>query len=154
MPPDVKPFVPFVRSDRERAGLTFDASLGSGETNLLELRPRRSADWREKGARVVIERPRPAGSGPRWLWRWLGYHLGVKSLRLDERGSFVWRRLDGATTVAEVARELRERFGAAVEPAEERLGVLLRSLHRGGLVAYPEWETAAESARIDGARSS
>jgi hypothetical protein len=104
-------------------------------TNLLELAPLRAASWSEDAGRVVVEVPAP--SRP---WRaplaWLSSKLSSKRVRLDEVGSLAWTLLDGRRTVGEVAAVLRQRFGDRVEPAEERLGILLRSLHRGGLVGY------------------
>ncbi len=112
-------------------------------SNLLELVPVRTAGWREDACRVVIEIPAP--SRP---WRapiaWLSSKMSSKRVRLDEVGSLAWTLLDGRRTVGEVADALRERFGDRVEPAEERLGILLRSLHRGGLVGYPGWGEIAE----------
>ena len=110
-------------------------------TNLLELTPIRTARWSEDAGRVVVEIPVP--SRP---WRaplaWLGYKMSSKRVRLDEVGSLAWSLLDGRRTVGAVAGELRERFGDRVEPAEERLGTLVRSLHRGGLVGYPGHDEA------------
>ncbi|MFQ5349360.1 MAG: PqqD family protein [Thermoanaerobaculia bacterium] len=108
-------------------------------TNLLELVPVRTAGWSEDAGRVVLEVPAP--SRP---WRapiaWLSSKASSKRLRLDDVGSFAWTRLDGRRTVGEVAAVLRERFGDRVEPAEERLGALLSSLHRGGLVGYAGYD--------------
>ena len=104
--------------------------------NLLELAPVRLATWQEVDQRVVIERPRSSGD----LRTRLGYWLAVRRIRLDARGSFVWRRLDGSCTVAHVAEALRQEFGDEVEPAEERAGELVRRLHREGLLAYPGWD--------------
>lgn len=88
---------------------------------------------------MVVEVPAP--SRP---WRapfaWLSSKASSKRVRLDEVGSLAWTLLDGRRTVGEVAAELRERFGDRVEPAEERFGVLLRSLHRGGLVGYSGYD--------------
>ena len=61
----------------------------------------------------------------------------MRRIRLDEAGSFAWLRLDGRSTVGEVAAEMRGQLGSAVEPAEERLGTLVRQLRGQGLVAYP-----------------
>jgi hypothetical protein len=84
---------------------------------------------------LVVEIPAP--SRP-WLapFAWLSSKMSSKRLRLDEVGSLAWTLLDGRRTVGEVAGVLREHFGDRVEPAEERLGILVRSLHRGGLVGY------------------
>ena len=107
--------------------------------NLLELVPLRAASWTEDDGRVVVEIPAP--SRP---WReplaWLSSKMSTKKVRLDEVGSFAWNRFDGRATVGEVAAALRERFGDRVEPAEERLGTLVRQLHRGRLIGYPGYD--------------
>ena len=104
-------------------------------SNLLELTPVRAAGWSEDAGRVVVEIPTP-----RRPWRaplaWLSSRMSTKRVRLDEVGSLAWTLFDGRSTVGEVAAALRERFGERVEPAEERLGTLLASLRRGGLVGY------------------
>ena len=91
--------------------------------------------------RVVVERPAPRGFGLGQLLEWLGHMMSVKKIRLDEVGSLVWHLLDGDHTVMQVAVAVRERFGDAVEPAEERVGLLIRTLRQEGLVAYPEWDS-------------
>jgi len=108
--------------------------------NLLALKPVRLAEWDDKGDRVVVVRPRPVGPVPRVLLDRFFYLLAAKRLRLDQMGSASWLLLDGERSVAQVAELLRERFGEAVEPVEERLGHLVRVFRREGLVAYPEWD--------------
>jgi hypothetical protein len=107
--------------------------------NLLELAPVRTAVWREVDGRIVIERPRPP-----WFLRapfeWIAQTLASKRIRLDEFGGFVWKSLDGRSTVAEIAEKLRRRYGSEVEPAEERLGQMIRLLRSEGLVGYPGWD--------------
>ncbi len=112
---------------------------------VLELRPVRLAEWAERSegreavaedgpeggeSRVVVERPLPPVRGVRGLVQRISALTGVRRVRLDERGSFVWRRIDGELTVAELARELAREFGAEVEPADQRVALLLRSLDR------------------------
>jgi hypothetical protein len=84
---------------------------------------------------VVVEVPAP-GRPWRAPFAWLSFKISGKRVRLDEVGSLAWTLLDGRRTVGEVAAALRERFGDRVEPAEERFGALVRSLHRGGLIGY------------------
>jgi hypothetical protein len=111
--------------------------------NLLDLRPARRAEWEESPEdRVVLHRPQPAGRGPAAWFTRLTNWLAPPRLRLDSIASHAWRQLDGTRTTAEVAASLRERFGAAAEPAEERLGTLLRLLRRDGFVALPPWDDA------------
>ena len=120
-----------------------------GGINLLELAPVRVARWRQVEDRVVVERPKPRARFPRILLEWLLHLMAVKSLRLDEVGSFAWQLLDGEHTVGQVAVAVRERFGDAVEPAEERLGHLVRLLRQEGLLAYPEWDPVPDLEQED-----
>jgi len=108
--------------------------------NLLKIRPARVACWEEQGDRVVVVRPHPTGRMPGVLLDRFLHLLAARRLRLDEIGSASWRLLDGERNVAEVAHILREQFGERVEPAEERLGHLVRVFRREGLVTYPEWD--------------
>ncbi len=50
------------------------------------------------------------------------------SVHLDAFGSFVWQRCDGAQSIKNIAGKLREKFGASVEPADERTGQFIRQL--------------------------
>lgn len=86
--------------------------------------------------RVVIERPIPGGWSPRAILERLSAMTGVRRLRLDPRGSFLWRRIDGERTITALAEELREAFGEAVEPAEERVTRFLSWLERERLVEH------------------
>ncbi len=108
--------------------------------NLLEIKPVRLADWDEVGGRVVVIRPAPGGRGVKRLLNLFFFALAARRIRLDDVGSFAWRQLDGESTVAQVARRLREEFGERVEPAEERFGHQVRVFRREGLVAYPGWD--------------
>jgi hypothetical protein len=69
--------------------------------------------------------------------------MSASRIKLDEVGSYVWLRLDGERTVAELAGELDAEFGEEVRPAEERLGYLVRLLRKEALVAYPGWDDPA-----------
>lgn len=108
--------------------------------NLLDLRPVRTESWEEQDGRIVIVRTSPTGQRRRRPREWFRFWLSSRRIRLDEPGSRVWRLLDGNRTVAEVAQELRSEFGQEVEPAEERIGQMVRRLHDEELVGYPGWE--------------
>jgi len=104
--------------------------------NLLELAPVCLADSDAGAERVVVVRPRSYRPGLRGLLDRLIFLMSARRIRLDDVGSFAWRRFDGQTTVAEIVAAARDEFGAAVEPAEDRMGRFVRLLHREGLVAY------------------
>jgi hypothetical protein len=61
---------------------------------------------------VVVERPLPVVRSISGLLQRISALTGVRRLRLDGPGSFVWRRMDGSRTVGELAAEL----GARLEP--------------------------------------
>ncbi len=108
--------------------------------NLLEVSPVRLAEWTERQGRVVVVRPKSLRAG---LFGWIDlllYLLSAKRIRLDAFGSFAWLQLDGERSVGEVVALLRTEFGDEVEPAEERLGHLVRVFRREGFVAYPGWD--------------
>jgi hypothetical protein len=81
----------------------------------------------------VLLRPR-LGSNRLGLWlaRWLNDpHYRI---RLDELGAFVWKACDGEASLASIAVALQERFGAEVEPADERLARFVRQMLRAKLL--------------------
>ncbi len=114
------------------------------EINLLDLRPQRLAAWEELDGDVVIARPAPPVPWFRSIGRWVSFAMSTRRIRLDERGGFIWKCLDGNRTVADVVAEARARFGEDVEPAEERVGLLVRHLRQEELVAYPGWDATPE----------
>lgn len=107
--------------------------------NLLGLAPRRVASWSEEGGLVVLRVQAPACPW-RTPFEWLSYKMSAKSVRLDEVGSFAWKLLDGRRTVAQVAERLRVQFGDQVDPAEERLGEMIRMLRDGRMLVYASWD--------------
>ena len=53
----------------------------------------------------------------------------ISHIHLDGLGSFVWQRLDGQTSVGELAAEVENTFGERAHPIYERLDKFLRILH-------------------------
>ena len=90
--------------------------------------------WREaEDGRVIVLRPR-FGEGR--LGSWLASLLGMSPyrIRLDDIGSLVWRNCDGKTPAGEIASQLREAFGEAVEPAEDRLHNFITQMSRARMI--------------------
>jgi hypothetical protein len=108
--------------------------------NLLDLAPAPVAEIEERDGKVVLLRPKPRTRGLRGLSDRITTFLSAPKVRLDEFGSFTWRRLDGRTTVAEVAAALREEFGETAEPVEDRLGLYIRLLRREGMLIFPGYD--------------
>ncbi len=105
--------------------------------DLLELEPVRCVPWREaEDGRVVIDRPRPNLRSPRGLLDGILWLLAPRRIRLDEIGSFAWRRLDGATKVSSLAGAMRDVFPDARDQLEERLGQYLRALRKLRVITF------------------
>jgi hypothetical protein len=115
---------------------------------LASLAPVRRAAWTEKeDGRVVVERPPPRRTGGLGgLFARLSHRMSMPKIRLDAVGSFVWRQLDGSTTVAEACRRVRGELGAAAEPAEERVERFVGQLHELELVLLPGIDPPGEVA--------
>ncbi len=112
-----------------------------GVVDLLELTPMRRVPWLERDdGRVVIDRPRPPIDGLGGLFRRAGWMLAPRRVKLDEVGSFAWRRLDGATKVRALAGVMRDAFPDSCDQLEERLGDYLRAMRRLRLISFPEWD--------------
>jgi len=115
------------------------ASRAPQVVDLLELTPMRQVPWLERDdGRVVIDRPRPPIDGLGGLFRRAGWMLAPRRIRLDEVGSFAWRRLDGATKVRALAGVMRDAFPDSCDQLEERLGDYLRAMRRLCLISFPE----------------
>ena len=117
------------------------ASRAPQVIDLLELTPMREVPWLERDdGKVVIDRPRPPIDGLRGLFRRAGWMMAPRRVRLDEIGSFAWRRLDGATKVRALAGVMRDAFPDSCDQLEERLGDYLRAMRRLRLISFPEWD--------------
>ena len=108
-------------------------SLTVGE--LLELRPVPLAPWEERDGRVLLRRPRPETPGIRGLLERIAAFLSSPTILLDERGSTVWRLLDGERTAAAVAAALQEAEGGELDAVEARVALYLHQLARHGMIA-------------------
>ena len=94
----------------------------------------RAIEWEDGPEdRAVLLVPRfRKGPLARWLQpRLKRPHIKVK---LDELGTFVWRRLDGATPFCRIAEAMREQFGEQAEPAEARLKAFFTLLYKDNFV--------------------
>ena len=115
------------------------------QINLLDIAPVPLTESEDVKGRLVVIRPKPKRRGITALLHWLQYWMAVPRIRLDDRGAFVWRHLDGVRTVGEIAQLARETFGESIEPAEERVGRLMLMFRREDLVAYPGLDPEVES---------
>ena len=109
------------------------AGKSEEKPNLLACRPVRQVDSEEEDGQVVVLRPRFL-RGP-FAW-WLQPRLKRPHFRvkLDAMGSFIWRRMDGETTVQQLAEAMEQEFGGDAAKAVERIEMFLGELARGEMV--------------------
>jgi hypothetical protein len=106
------------------------------DRNLLDLKPVRLMEHTEAEGRVSV-------LVPRFRSRWLGFlqrrlRKPCVQLHLDEVGSAVWLACDGQRSVGQIGQALQERFGPQLDPIWDRLGLFVRHLHRGQLIALDD----------------
>ncbi|MEE4271323.1 MAG: PqqD family peptide modification chaperone [Thermoanaerobaculales bacterium] len=105
------------------------------DQQIMSCVPRRLGPWRaDESGKVVVERPKPGNRGLRVVidnLRWLMSH---PKIRLDELGSFVWQRLDGESTLAEIAEATAAAFPDRADGIDERLALFATALQHQGLI--------------------
>ena len=60
----------------------------------------------------------------------------VSHIRLDEYGSFLWRRIDGQRTVGQLAEAMKARFGEEAEPLYDRLVRYMQILRNNRFILF------------------
>jgi hypothetical protein len=98
--------------------------------------PVRQYRWEEQAdGRITVLIPKFTG---RFTRRWLMPLLARPHvrLRLDELGSFVWRELDGDTTVGGLVARVHGRFGGEPADARARVSSFVRQLARTTAVTF------------------
>ena len=98
--------------------------------NLLTLKPKRNLEWETNGEnKVVVLVPKFRN---RFAVKWFVPMLAKPNVRvkLDERGSFVWHRCDGNTTVQSIGEEMSSAFTEPLEATYERIEKFIRQLAR------------------------
>lgn len=95
--------------------------------NIVPKRTIDSEDGPDGGAVLLVPRFR---KGP--LARWLQPRLKRPHIRvkLDEFGSFVWRRIDGNSAFSTISKAMTDEFGDRIAPADDRLKNFLILLRR------------------------
>ncbi|MCR4418345.1 MAG: PqqD family protein [Ignavibacteria bacterium] len=98
------------------------------EVNLWELIPIRKFDFEKSENNLITILI------PKFTNKFLVRHLMPRlkypffKVKLDEIGSAVWLEIDGKKKVGEIAQILEEKFGAKIQPIEERLSKFFTQL--------------------------
>ncbi len=57
---------------------------------------------------------------------------------LDEVGSFIWQELDGKKNIDEIIKIAEENFLEKIEPADERVELFIKQMHKNKLISLYE----------------
>lgn len=105
------------------------------DAGVLNCIPHRLGPWQADGdVRVVVERPKPGTRGLKGAFDHLRWLMSHPKIRLDELGSFVWKRMEGGETLAEIASDTAAAFPDRSEGMEQRLALFATALHHQGLI--------------------
>lgn len=98
------------------------------QRNLLEIRPVRNLEWEaEQDGSIVLLVPKFKN---RYIVKYILPRLRKQHfrLKLDEYGSFIWKLLDGNTTVGDISEKLERVYGENFDPRYERIGKFIANL--------------------------
>lgn len=97
--------------------------------------PKWNHNWESVHDQAVILAPK---FGDHFIGRWLLARMKKPyfRLKLDEVGTFVWRRCDGCHTIEDIGEALSEKFGETAKPVYERLGLFFNSLERTKAISW------------------
>ena len=62
----------------------------------------------------------------------------VSHIKLEGMGSFIFRCIDGKSTVYDIGKLVKEKFGEEAEPLYERLSVYMKQLEQVGFIRRVE----------------
>ena len=104
--------------------------------NLLELTPVRDKEFTQDNGRVTIHFPKFKNKFmqsliPRNKPRDINIHF-------DEPGSEVWLVIDGKKKVLTIIRELDEKIGEKIQPAQERITKFITQLYHNRFIYFKE----------------
>ncbi|HSG27954.1 MAG TPA: PqqD family protein [Candidatus Krumholzibacterium sp.] len=114
------------------------------EVNLIKLVPERIIGFEiHDDSSVTILKPRFTGKLAK---RFIEPRARVKTFKvdLDEIGSAVWALCDGKRNVGEIGREMKEKFGDAIEPCFDRLAIFFAHLEASEFIRYSNLDSLKE----------
>jgi hypothetical protein len=113
-----------------------NTSSQNKSVNLLDMIPVRAVKWEtDENGRIVLLKPK-------FKLPWLKKHILPRmnrpfyKVKLDEKGSFIWKHCSGDRNVRKLAELQQEHFGKKVEPLLDRLALFLHSLEKNGFITY------------------
>jgi hypothetical protein len=127
----------FIPENLEQSGGEAGKDITDAKDNLLLYFPEHSRNWElnQETGLVIIKKPKFQN---KFLEKYILPRMARPDfkIKLDDFGSFVWKNMDGQTSVQEIGDRLRKEFGEPIEPVYERLGLFVRMLHQHKFIHY------------------
>ncbi|MFH1941328.1 MAG: PqqD family protein [bacterium] len=106
------------------------------DLNLLDLIPVQRVDWEKKeDGTVYLKKPKAQNRFMKHFIQKMGKSPDYK-IHLDDFGSYVWQKCDGAHRVDQIGECLKREFGEKVEPVVERLASFVKILAYQKCIGY------------------
>ncbi len=122
-------------------GLFKQKQSKNSDINYMELTPYRKFEheFTDDGESVNILVPKYANG---ILAKYVQPKLKYKFLKadLDKFGTATWLKIDGKSTVLEIAEKLIKQFGEEIQPINKRLTIFLTQLYKSGFISFNELE--------------
>ncbi len=110
--------------------------LQKEEPNYKELVPARQCEFEDKNGTVTVLYKKEPSKFDKLFSRWLKNK--PYRIDLDEIGSFIWRKINGVLNIGEIIDIAQDNFGEKIEPAEERVIMFFKQMHRTKLIMLYE----------------
>lgn len=69
----------------------------------------------------------------------------VTQVHLDAMGSFIWQKINGSSTLYEIAQEVSAQFGAEAEPLYDRLLTYIKRLESYGFISLNKQDASQQN---------
>ena len=111
------------------------------DVNLLDLVPEQKLNFEESGnGLVTLLKPKFKN---KFLVKYLRPRIKKPNykVKLDQFGSFVWKKCNGKNTVAQIGDLLKQEFKDDIDPVYDRLAFFIQSLARHQFIEYKNYGT-------------
>ncbi len=71
-----------------------------------------------------------------WIAQRFFHRPKISHITLDDRGSFIWQKINGEASVGDIASMVKEKYGKDAEPLYDRLVQYMQILKNNNFITY------------------